>query len=297
MKYAVIDIGSNTVRLCIYEVEAQKITLLLNQRVMARLGSKTQNGALTQEGIDAACEALDTLRVFIGKFGAEQILVFATAALRNIKNSHEVVEVISKRTGFTINVLSGESEAFLTFLGAGYDRPLQNGVLADVGGGSSELILIENGKPVQMISLPIGSLTAFVRFVGKRPATQKQIDALRAHIREMIATEFSPEYDVDVLYGIGGAVRAAYELEKLLDPASGGAVVALETLLSRLIEDEKLAEKSIQKASPERLDTAVPGLAIVCEVAKFFGCKRMEVCNGGVREGYLLEQMRKKEGA
>lgn len=297
MKFAVIDVGSNTVRLCVYKTEGEKLTLVLNRRVMALLGSKTKDGALTEEGIDAACEALESLKEPLYQSGADGVRVFATAALRNISNSKEAVETISKRTGFSIEVLSGESEALLTFKGAGYDRKLQNGVLADVGGGSSELIVIKNGEPVQTESFPIGSLTAFVRFVGKRPATEKQIQALRDYVQHMIRSVFSTTEPLEVLYGIGGAARSAFELEKILDPESGGAIRALEVLLERLLQDEALAEKSILKASPERLDTALPGIAILCEIARFFGCKRMEVCGGGVREGYLLQEIRKREGA
>jgi len=297
MKYAVIDVGSNTVRLCVYKMEEKHLSLVLNKRVMALLGSKTKDGALTEEGIDAACDALESLKEPLYQSGAKEVRVFATAALRNITNSKEAVETISKRSGFSIEVLSGESEALLTFCGAGYDRTLQNGVLADVGGGSSELIVIKNGKPVQTESFPIGSLTAFVRFVGKRPATEKQIGALRDYVQEMIKSKFTPSEPLEVLYGIGGAARSAFELEKILDPECGGAIRALEMLLKRLLDDEALAEKSILKASPERLDTALPGIAILCEIARFFGCKRMEVCGGGVREGYLLQQIRKREGA
>ncbi|MBE7022284.1 MAG: hypothetical protein E7414_03600 [Ruminococcaceae bacterium] len=297
MKYAVIDIGSNTVRLCVYQVEGTKLSLLLNQSVMARLGSKTQNGAMTQEGIQAACDALEQLREPIKRQGVEKTLVFATAALRNITNSKEAVELISQRSGFSIDLLSGEKEALFTFMGAGSNRALRNGVLADIGGGSSELILIRDGLPVKTASLPIGSLTAFVRFVGRRPAKPEQIATLRQHVLTMIAEHFSPEDHGEVLYGIGGAARSAYELERLLDPAAGGAIRALETLLKRLLADEVLAEKSILQASPERLDSALPGIAILCAAAQFFGCKTLEICNGGVREGYLLEQLAKKEGA
>jgi len=293
VKYAVIDVGSNTVRLCIYKIKDGQLSLILNERVMARLGSKTENGALTDEGIEAACQALETLRIPLEKTGADSLHVFATAALRNITNSQEAVATISQRTGIDIEVLSGESEAILTFSGAGFDRTLETGILADVGGGSSEVIIIKNGKPVKTQSLPIGSLTAFVRFVGKRPALEEQIANLRQCVKDMISVSFEKEGSYNVLYGIGGAARGAYELEKLLDPSSGGAVSALELLLKRLLQDEKLAETSIQKASPERLDTALPGMAILCEIAKFFDCKRMEVCNGGVREGYLLQQIEK----
>ena len=65
----------------------------------------------------------------------------------------------------------------------------------------------------------------------------------------------------------------------------------LQMLLYRLLDDERLAEESILEASPERLDTALPGVAILCETAEFFGCKHLDVCKAGVREGYIRKQL------
>lgn len=299
MKYAVIDIGSNTVRLCIYELKKEKLSLVLNRRVMALLGSKVVDGALSKEGIAAACDALLELKPFIQKSNVQKTFVFATAALRNISNTEKAVAEIEQKTGFLIDVLSGEEEAFLTFSGAAREQDIYDGVIADIGGGSTELVLIKNGKPIQTASMPIGSLVAFVRFVGKRPAEKKQIMAIREYVKELIGQSFTEKKTAEVLFGIGGAARTAHELEKILYPASGGAMETLEVLLERLLSDETLAEESILKASPERLDTALPGVAILCEVAAFFGCKRLDVCKAGVREGYMNKQLGRlgKEGA
>lgn len=299
MKYAVIDIGSNTVRLCIYELKNDKLGLVLNRSVMALLGSKVVDGALSREGVLAACDALLSLKQFVRGANVQKTFVFATAALRNIRNSSQAVAEIQEKTGFLIDVLSGEDEAFLTFSGAAREQDIYDGVIADIGGGSTELVLVKEGKPVQTASLPFGSLVAFVRFVGKRPAAKEQIMAIRAYVRNLICQSFSEGITAEALFGIGGAARTAHELEKILYPASGGAMATLETLLSRLLEDERLAEESILKASPERLDTALPGVAILCEVAAFFGCKRLDVCKAGVREGYINKRLGLlgKEGA
>ena len=298
MKYAAIDIGSNTVRLCAYHVKNGKLSMFLNQRVMAKLGSKTKNGALTEEGIEAACRALMELRQYIEQYNIQTVFAFATAALRNITNSKEAVLAIEQKTGFQIDLLSGEEEANFTFSGAAKAHNIKNGLIADIGGGSTELVLICQGQIKKAVSLPIGSLVAFVRFVGKRPAGKEQIMAIRSCVREMIETHFTADEKATVIYGIGGAPRAAMELEKLLYPDSGGAIQTLEQLLYQLLEDEALAEKSILQASPERLDTALPGMAILCEIASFFDCKRLDICCAGVREGYLYKQMEslQKEG-
>lgn len=290
MNCAAIDIGSNTIRLCAYHVKNGQLSMFLNQRVMAKLGSKTQNGALTEEGIEVACKALEELKQYIKQYQIETVFAFATAALRNITNSKEAVSFIEQKTGFCIDVLSGEEEACFTFSGAAKAHNITDGLIADIGGGSTELVLIQKSQVKKAVSLPIGSLTSFVRFVGKRPARPEQIMAIRACVRQMIETQFSDE-KATVLYGIGGAPRAAMELEKLLYPDSGGVIKTLEQLLYQLLEDEVLAEKSILQASPERLDTALPGMAILCEVASFFNCKQLDICRAGVREGYLYKQL------
>ncbi|MBE7035082.1 MAG: hypothetical protein E7402_03030 [Ruminococcaceae bacterium] len=287
MKQAVFDIGSNTIRLCIYEVQGQQRKLILNERVMARLGSKTKDGVMTDEGINAACDAIITLKDYLKQQPADKVLAFATAAVRNVRNTEAVVDAIRERTGLAVDVLSGEEEATLTFLGASRERDIRDGVIADIGGGSTELILVKNGAVTDTVSFPIGSLTAFVRFVNHRPAEKSDIHAIREHVKGLLSGHFAPETCGEVLYGIGGAARAAIELEKLLYPRAVGAIETLETLLSRLLADEELAEESILKASPERLDTALPGVAILCEVAHFFGCEKLDICHGGVREGYL----------
>lgn len=298
MKCAAIDIGSNTIRLCAYNVKNGRLSMFLNQCIMAKLGSKTQNGALTEEGIDAACEALTELRQYIEQYKITMVFAFATAALRNITNSEEAVSAIEQRTGFHIDLLSGEEEAHFTFSGAAKAHNITEGLIADIGGGSTELVLIRNNQVEKAVSLPIGSLTAFVRFVGKRPAGKEQIVAIRNCVHEMIETHFSAGETATVIYGIGGAPRAAKELEKLLYPDSGGAIQTMERLLEQLLENETLAEQSILQASPERLDTALPGMAILCEVASFFACKQLDICRAGVREGYLYKQMEslQKEG-
>ncbi len=294
MKYAVIDIGSNTVRLCAYESADGELKQFINHPIMAKLGSKRENGALTAEGVCVACDALIKLKAIILENGIDKTFVFATAALRNITNSEAVVKEIQAKTGIYIDVLSGEEEAFLTFSGAVKEQGISDGVIADIGGGSTELILVKDGRPVQTASFPIGSLTAFVRFVGKRPAEHQEIMEIRKHIRNIVSQKFNSELSAEVLYGIGGAARTASELEKILYPASGGAIETLETLLQRLLDDDALAEASILKASPERLDTALPGVAILCEVAEFFGCRRLDVCKAGVREGYINRQLEKE---
>ncbi len=287
-QYAVIDVGSNTIRLCVYEYTKDGLLLLQNRAIMARLGEKRKDGYLTDEGISAAVLALCELKNYIPKEAKEDVYVFATASLRNVLNTEDAVLKIYQKTGFSIEILSGEVEADFTFSGAKAEQGFSEGILADIGGGSSELVLFSGGEKEEAKSLVMGSLTARSKFVKGEYFTHGDAERIRSEVRNFLENHFSASEKKEIFYGIGGAVRAALLMEQYFAGSISGAVSSLENMLSACIENPKMAEDIILKASPGRLDTALPGLAMICEIASFFKSERLVACEGGVREGYLL---------
>ncbi len=208
MEYAVIDIGSNTIRLCIYRDENDKFVRLLNTKEVAGLAGYKKDGALTREGIETACEALCTFKDTLSIIKVEQLFVFTTASLRNITNSKEVIAEIEQRTGFTIDLISGELEAKLGFLGASKINKLQSGLLVDIGGGSTELVEYNNGVMSNCISLPIGSLSLYSTFVDGLWSNKKEQKAIEDHIQGMIKdVDFIKNKKFATMLGIGGSIR------------------------------------------------------------------------------------------
>ena len=135
MKQAVIDIGSNSMRLSVYETtETGTFTILFKDKIMAGLAGYVEEGALSPEGITRAILGLRSFRGTLRALNIPQVAVFATASLRNIRNTAQAVAEIQRGTGFAIEVLSGEEEARLGYAGAmeelrlrcGQSRPLQH---------------------------------------------------------------------------------------------------------------------------------------------------------------------------
>ncbi|MFQ8846422.1 MAG: hypothetical protein ACLR84_03135 [Clostridia bacterium] len=160
MTYGVIDVGSNTIRLVIYEVKENRIESLFSNKNTAGLIGYVNDGELSRKGIRKACDVLNSLQKVAAHAQVEKLYVFATASLRNIANTKEAVEEIEKETGLDIDVISGHDEAELDFEGAAHAQKLKDGIMVDIGGGSTEVVAFADGKITDAVSLEFGSLSS-----------------------------------------------------------------------------------------------------------------------------------------
>ena len=184
----IVDLGSNTIRLSIYHWEGQDFRLLLNKKTMAGLAGYVQGGVLSDSGILVACRTLSSYRALLDNFQVSKMHVFATASLRNISNTGEAVETIRDVTGIPVEVLSGDAEAALSFKGAVLPGGVSTGLLADIGGGSFELVSYEDMSITSACSLPVGSLSLYTRFVNGLFPTSEERKAMRAYVEEQLET-------------------------------------------------------------------------------------------------------------
>lgn len=158
---AIIDVGSNSVRLTAYHYSKDGYTCYLNEREILGLAAYIQNNRLNDVGIQKLIKVLKRYRTLIHDLAISQYTVLATAAIRNVENTEEIIAKVDAMTGITMQVLSGETEARLDFTGVLSEVPDRNGIIVDVGGGSSEIILFENREIVQAMSIPVGSLQVY----------------------------------------------------------------------------------------------------------------------------------------
>ena len=114
----IVDVGSNTIRLSIYQWEGRNFKLLMNKKEMAGLAGYIKNGVLSDSGILVACRVLSGFKALLANFSIDRLYVFGTASLRNIVNTEEAVDTIQAVTGLGVEVLSGADEAAFSFLGA-----------------------------------------------------------------------------------------------------------------------------------------------------------------------------------
>ncbi len=295
MAYGIIDIGSNTIRLCVYKKHNNEFIRLLNNKETAGLGGYKKDGFMPPEGVDKACDVLNSFKDILSIITVKKLFVFTTASLRNITNSEEVVKEIEKRTGFEIDVISGEVEAKLGFEGASRANDLTNGLLIDIGGGSTELLEYKNGEITNCTSLQIGSLSLYSTFVSSLLASKKEQLQMREYIFELLqGVDFIQENSIDTIVGTGGSIRTARKLckKRLGITEKSFEYGHLHELLKFVNEDKKQCMDMILKVAPDRVHTAVPGMIIADEIAKYVHAKKFIVSKLGLREGYLYSKVK-----
>ena len=293
MRYAVADTGSNTIRLGVYEYNEteNQLTLLHNEAIFANLAAYIENGALTAEGIAVAADALRYHEKTAEGYGCP-LNVFATAAIRNAVNCDEIIKSLQALTGISVDVLTGEEEAQLSFFGAISDFPKEKGIMIDVGGGSSEVIYYENGKIQALTSVPWGSLKAFKAFVHEGYPTEAEANEIKhtvlSYVKENAALS---AIQCENLCIAGGGVGASAKLAATLLNTTQITVATIDTLLSQLMYDENNAQEAVVRIAPKRAATLGPGLAIYSAFGHFFGAKNVFLSDKGIKEGYILRRL------
>lgn len=295
MIYGIADVGSNTVRLSIYKCEGGEIRLLMNRKTMAGLAGYVRHGALTPEGIEVACQTLQGYRSLMDNLELPDLRVFATASLRNISNTEEAVGAVMAATGLRVDVLSGREEAELSFRGAIQNAGLYNGLLVDLGGGSTELVAYRNRTIQSACSLSVGSLSLFSRHVEKLWPDKGERRAIRRAVEEQL-DQFAPQRaPARHICGVGGTVRAACKVANVLfgRPAEDRSLdrVELKEMLRRLKKPEKAELRLLLKTVPDRIHTIIPGLLALDTIARAYGAQTITASACGVREGYLLDRV------
>ncbi len=295
MKQAIIDIGSNSIRLTLYEIENSSFKILFREKIMAGLAGYVENGALSAEGVECACAGLLTFRSILQTLHIEHISVFATASLRNISNTQQALGIIRAATGYSVEVLSGESEALLGYAGAMQELHLRSGAFLDIGGASTEIVTFDEGKPVDFASFPIGSLSLYRRCVKRILPGQGSLKRLQQEIDKTIQPGHAALAERPLLVGVGGTARAAFKLAqhyyKISSDCHTITAGQLNGLCSFLCSGKKEASDLILRLEAERIHTLVPGVLILQHIFQLFGAQQLIISKYGVREGYLCKKI------
>lgn len=295
MKQAIIDIGSNSIRLTLYEIENGSFKILFREKIMAGLAGYVENGALSAEGVECACAGLLTFRSILQTLHIEHISVFATASLRNISNTQQALGIIRAATGYSVEVLSGESEALLGYAGAMQELHLRSGAFLDIGGASTEIVTFDEGKPVDFASFPIGSLSLYRRCVKRILPGQGSLKRLQQEIDKTIQPGHAALAERPLLVGVGGTARAAFKLAqhyyKISSDCHTITAGQLNSLCRFLCSGKKEASDLILRLEAERIHTLVPGVLILQHIFQLFGAQQLIISKYGVREGYLCKKI------
>ena len=264
---------------------------------MAGLAGYVEDGKLSAEGVECACEGLLTFRGILQTLAIDRINVFATASLRNISNTEQALSVIRAATGYSVEVVSGEDEALFGYAGAMQELHLTGGAFLDIGGASTEIVTFEDGKPVDFASFPIGSLSLYRHCVKKILPGDGSLKRLRQEISKTIDISEGALAPRPLLVGVGGTARAVLKLARhyygISDDCRSMTAEQLDGLCKFLCSGKKEASDLILRLEAERIHTLVPGLLILQHVIHLFLAEQFVLSKNGVREGYLCQRILK----
>ena len=297
MKQAVIDIGSNSIRLTLYKTQGQSFKILFREKIMAGLAGYVEEGKLSAEGIDCACSGLLSFRSILQALEIENVRVFATASLRNISNTEQALSVIRAATGYAVEVISGEDEALFGYAGAMEELHLTSGAFLDIGGASTEIVTFEEGKPTDFASFSLGSLSLYRRCVKKVLPGVGSVKRLRQTVGGVIDIPQGALAERALVVGVGGTARATLKLArhyyKMSEDCRSITAEQLDGLCDFLCSGKKAVSDLILRLEPERIHTLVPGVLILQHVFHLFHAQQLVVSKYGVREGYLCQRILK----
>ncbi len=299
-RLAAIDIGTNSIRLVVAEVQADASYRVLDEdREMTRLGRGLyRDGRLGDAPMEQSLQALGRMRAIADGFGVTELRAIATSAVREAANGRDFVREAWRRYRVRIEVVLAEEEARLAFRSVTrhYDLDDRLTAIVDIGGGSTEVILAAGGLVEHVVSLPLGAVRLAERYCKSDPLKPKHWKALRRAIDQSIKDAIGkPPFAAEVMIGSGGtftnlAEMAQAEREGKATHARDYPVsrAELTRLLQRLRETPLEARRQIPGLNPQRADIMVAGAAVVARLTRVLGTQRVLANDRGVRDGVLL---------
>ncbi len=299
-RLAAIDIGTNTVRLLIVQADASgRWRELFKLQEITRLGEGLyQSGMLRREAME---RTLNTLTHFISRAAGlkvNKLLTMATSAVREAVNGVEFVQLVKEHTGLEVEVIPPEKEARLALggvLGA-LKTDSRRILVIDIGGGSTEFILAEQGRLVKFWGLRIGVVKLKERFLHHDPPHETEYRQLCGYLdRELEPLDF-PQTDAPELVGIAGTPTTLAAIDQQLpvyDPAKINnyllSKTRIETLQRTFLSQTNAQRQLILGLEPGRADVIIPGTALLWRLMEKLGYSVCRTCDHGLREGILQE--------
>lgn len=308
-RLAAIDVGTNTIRLIVAEVESDGTYRVLDEeREASRLGEGlAESGRLSSEALARGLAAIGKMKAIADGFQVTDLRAVATSAVREAANGKVFCREALKRHKVKIDVISGEEEAQLAFRSATRHFNLEDraSALVDIGGGSLEVVLTAGTVIDQVHSVPLGAVRVTERYLRSDPLKRKHWRKLKKGIDRTLKEAIGrPPFASEIMIGSGGTFTALAHMAKWQREGRHGSVqgyllsrAEVLHLLDRLRETPLEARRQIPGLSPDRADIIVAGAAVVARLTKRLGTQQILVNERGIRDGLLLEMIAELAGA
>lgn len=303
MRTAIVDIGTNSTRLLVANVDTNtgRVQDLHRKSTVTRLGDGVDaGGKLSEEAMQRVFSTLTTYRATMDDLGCEKNMAVLTSAVRDAANGAEFTEHVRRDFGLDAQILSGDEEAQLTFLGAMSERdgdPSEPTVVVDIGGGSTEFIVGSGRTASFHVSVQAGVLRMSERHIHSDPPAPSELQALAADTRAIFLDGLPPEQRAGIkrAIAVAGTATSAAAIDQELDPYDPERVhgyplllATVELLIARLADMTEAKRRQVVGLHPDRAATIVAGMILLEESMKAFGLDQVEVSEHDILRGGTL---------
>lgn len=303
MRCVVVDIGSNSVKMNIYDMlypdGKVRLDFVLYETRPVKLINYVNNKIMSADGIRRLCLTLLEFRGIYTDYKADKIFHIATASLRNIINKADVLKYIKDALDIDIELIDGVNEAMYAYNSLKYilKDSLRAGMIIDMGGGSTELIKFDLTEPKNIESLPFGCLSLYKSFVSGNFPNDTETTAINCRIGEIVK-DFDWVKNNKTVYFIGGTGRSIARIHSFIfdipDTVNDNnyklSYDDLRCILSKFKNPSQAEYEILEKLVPDRITTIIPGLIAYEKLLEIMNAENIHVINVGIREGFLLEK-------
>lgn len=298
-RVGIIDIGSNSVRLVVYErIGAKSYRVIDESKESARLSARlAPDGSIGGEDVERLAKTLGDFQLLCRVHGAGTVRAVATAAIRNAANGEDVAKRLRERTGLAIDILPGEEEARLGFVGMINSLDIEDGYSIDIGGGSTELTLFRSRELVRSVSFPFGAVNSAKAYSEDGQMSKEGIKRLRDMVAASAAGETWLRGEPGLpLVGLGGTIRSLCKIDQNYKKYAFAQAhryeigkPSLDHLAEWLPSLSAKERAKLDGLSRERADIIVPGLLILHTLFLHLHADRCIVSGAGLRDGVFYE--------
>ena len=288
MRVAAVDLGTNTTRLLVADVVDGRLEPVVRREAITRLGeSVDRRRVLLPTSIARVRNVLVDYRREAGRLEAERVLAVGTSAVRDAENGEAFLGEVEWSYRFATRLLDGPAEAELMLRGVASARPISDGtVVVDIGGGSTELVTVANGRAVETLSIAAGSVRLTERFLSE-PPTQEELEACAARVRELL-----PDLEAEGAIGVAGTVvSAATILADGVETDADGSRLSRDSvaaLVERLAALPLAERERVPGLEAARAPVIVAGLVVLREILDRNGLAGIEVSERDLLDGAAL---------
>lgn len=299
MRLGVLDVGSNTIHLQVVDghLGGPPVPNSSHKSVIRLTEYLDETGAITDLGIERITDAIQSNMKSAEHLDIDELLAFATSAIREATNSDQVIAHVNKACGIDLQVLSGEEEARFTFLAARRWLGWSSGdlLVLDIGGGSLEIARGAEEDPTFKTSMQLGAGRLTRQFLKGDPFTSKSLKALEEYLEEKIESLASSlsTFEKDNAAGTSKTFRTLAKISQNMFPKFGPHLTlsALDAMVPKLQALDIQSRQELQSVSAERAPQIVAGAMVAKQLMQTLELKEIRICPWALREGIVLHRL------